>query len=136
MLFYPVAGFSGGSDGILFQGINCEIKIPVEYSEPKDTGKSAPKAAPKATPKVTTGVFIMSPNPAREQVRIQYNTGNEKNAGKLLIIHDAAGNVRYRKELSSYEGEITVPLNGWLQGVYIVNIVTGKKALQGKLLKE
>ena len=136
LLFYPAPGFQGGSDDILFQGISCEIKIPVEYSEPKDTSKSAPKAAPKATPKVNTEVFTMSPNPAREQVRIQYNTGNEKNAAKLLIIHDAAGNVRYRKELSSYEGEITVPLNGWLQGVYIVNIVTGDKALQGKLLKE
>lgn len=132
LLFYPAPGFTGGSDDILFQAIGCDFKIPVEYSEPKNTREATPKAAPK----VSTELFTIAPNPAGEQVQIRYNTGNEKNSAKLLIIHDATGKVRYRKELSSYKGDLTVPLNGWLQGVYIVNIVTGDKALQGKLLKE
>ena len=54
----------------------------------------------------------------------------------MVMIHDISGNVKFRKVLDSPKGEITVPLNGWLQGVYIVSVITDGKALQSKLLKE
>ena len=89
-----------------------------------------------AIPKNKLEAITLSPNPAKEQVRINYNTGNEKMPAKMLMIHDAAGNIKFRKVINAYKGEITVPLDGWLRGVYIVSVITEEKALQSKLLKE
>lgn len=127
LLFYPVAGFSGGGDDILFQSPFCEFKHPIEFSKPENR---------MAAPKNTAEAITLSPNPAREQVRITYNTGDEKTVAKMVMIHDISGNVKFRKVLDAPKGEITVPLNGWLQGVYIVSVITDGKALQSKLLKE
>lgn len=127
LLFYPLAGFGGGSDVILFQNLTCKYELPVEFSQFENKS---------AIPKNKLEAITLSPNPAKEQVRINYNTGNEKMPAKMLMIHDAAGNVKFRKVINAYKGEITVPLDGWLQGVYIVSVITEEKALQSKLLKE
>lgn len=127
LLFYPLPGFTGGSDVILFQNPSCGFELPVEFSQIDNK---------MATPKNLTEAITLSPNPAKEQVRISYNTGNDKVPAKMVMIHDAAGNVKFRKALTASKGEITVPLGGWLQGVYIVSVITEEKALQSKLLKE
>ena len=46
------------------------------------------------------------------------------------------GNVKFRKDLKSAEGEVQFDSSGWLQGVYIVTVVAPDQPLQGKLLKE
>jgi hypothetical protein len=46
------------------------------------------------------------------------------------------GNVKFRKELNAAEGRVSIDTTPWLQGVYIITVVTPDRPLQGKLLKE
>ncbi|MEF9479307.1 T9SS type A sorting domain-containing protein [Chryseobacterium sp. 1B4] len=77
----------------------------------------------------------MIPNPAKEKVKISYNTGDEKLLAKQVTVFDAMGNVKFRKELKAASGEVDVEVTSWLQGVYIVIVQTGDTSLQGKLIK-
>lgn len=54
----------------------------------------------------------------------------------MLMVYDASGNVKYRKNLNASEGKVSFDTSSWLQGVYIVTVVTPDRPMQAKLLKE
>ena len=128
LLFYPNPGSVGGADVILFTGIECEIKYEVHF--PKLDGKPSVYAgSEKAT-------VTIAPNPARQLTKVTFHTGNKDRKASMLLVHDALGNVKFRKELNAAEGRVSVDTTPWLQGVYIITVVTPDRPLQGKLLKE
>lgn len=128
LLFYPNAGFTGGPDTLMITGINCTEKVEIEY----------PHNFSKTTMYVNTvkpSVSIV-PNPAKHEVKVTYNTGNKERKASMVMVHDVMGNVKYRQKLDAAEGNVTFDVTPWLQGVYIVTIVTADQPIQGKLLKE
>ena len=128
LLFYPSPGFGGGGASIMFTGINCEFKT--EISFPEMYSRPAVYAgAEKAT-------VTIAPNPARQLTTVTFHTGNKERTASMLLVHDAMGNVKFRKNLDAAEGRVSIDTTPWLQGVYIVTVVTPDRPLQGKLLKE
>ncbi|WP_276877417.1 PKD domain-containing protein [Chryseobacterium joostei] len=131
LAFYPNANFPGGSDDILFMGQeDCKFvaQVPV-------IGKSAPTRTERIVGVTSASSLKMMPNPAKEKVKISYNTGNEKMLAKQITVFDAMGNVKFRKELKASSGEVDVDVSSWLQSTYIVIVQTGDTSLQGKLIK-
>lgn len=128
ILFYPIQGFNGGNDTILFTGINCEFKYELDF----------PNLYRMANPEImiAKSKIIIAPNPAKGMVKVSYTTGDKKYPASMLLVHDALGNVKYRKNLNASEGEEQFDTSQWLQGVYIITVVSPEKPLQGKLLKE
>lgn len=85
---------------------------------------------------VSESTIKIFPNPAKEKVNVSFNTGNKEEKAKQIQIFDARGTVKFVKELKSSSGELEIPIDNWLQGVYIVIVHTNGKALQGKLIKK
>ena len=85
---------------------------------------------------VSESTIKIFPNPAKEKVNVSFNTGNKEEKAKQIQIFDARGTVKFVKELKSSSGELEIPIDEWLQGVYIVIVHTNGKALQGKLIKK
>lgn len=130
LAFYPNNSFPGGADEILFQTEDCKIVVKVEV--PNFENKLA---ISKSESTASLSSLKIAPNPAKEKVRISYNTGSEKLQAKQITIFDARGNIKFRKELKASSGEVDVEVSSWLQSVYIVIVQTGDTSLQGKLIK-
>ncbi|WP_106915224.1 PKD domain-containing protein [Chryseobacterium aurantiacum] len=131
MVFYPNANFPGGNDDILFMGQeDCKFVAQVGV-----IGKDAPTRTERVVGVTSASSLKIMPNPAKEKVKISYNTGNEKMLAKQVTVFDAMGNIKFRKEVKASSGEVDVEVSDWLQGVYIVIVQTGDTSLQGKLIK-
>lgn len=131
LAFYPNASFPGGYDVILFLGQDdCKF-----VGEPKIIGKPVFADTGK-TPSLTTASSLkLMPNPAKDIVKVSYNTGNEKLLATQIKVFDTMGNIKFQKELKSSSGEVNVDVSNWLQSTYIVIVQAGEKSLQGKLIK-
>ncbi len=132
ILFYPAPGYTGGYDSMLLVNPYWpECKFELEVPFPDMEGKHAAPVAPsvKAT-------MSLAPNPVKAQTTVRYDTGDPAKKARMMLVHDAMGNVKYRKELDASKGQIELQVATWLQGVYIVTIVTEDRPLQSKLLKE
>ncbi|RXM51699.1 MULTISPECIES: T9SS type A sorting domain-containing protein [unclassified Chryseobacterium] len=131
LTFYPNASFPGGNDAILFFGQDdCKF-----VGEPQIIGKSV-FADRGTTPSLTTASTLkLMPNPAKDVVKVSYNTGNEKLLATQIKVFDTMGNVKFQKELKSSSGDVSVDISNWLQSTYIVIVQAGEKSLQGKLIK-
>lgn len=131
LAFYPNASFPGGTDAILFMnGEDCKF-IGEIYMKDKPIIASAGKGL-KLT---STSSLKLMPNPAKETVKITYDTGNEKLPATQIKVFDTMGNIKFRKELKTSSGEVNVDVSDWLQSVYIVIVQAGETSLQGKLIK-
>ncbi|AZA90267.1 Microbial collagenase precursor [Chryseobacterium nakagawai] len=130
LMFYPNANFPGGTDAILFMGQeDCKF-----VAEPQIIGK--PSIANAGKPSLTTASSLkLMPNPAKDIVKVSYNTGNEKLPATQIKVFDTMGNVKFHKELKSSSGEVNVDVSNWLQSTYIVIVQAGEKSLQSKLIK-
>lgn len=131
LTFYPNANYTG-SDEIMFTNGDCRLITKVNGGIwMKEGGKT------DRTTNMTSSAssLKMTPNPAKENVKISYNTGSEKLQAKQITVFDAMGNVKFRKELNAASGVVDVDVSGWLQSVYIVIVQTGDTSLQGKLIK-
>ena len=128
ILFYPVSGYQGGPDTLMLSGSGCNEKTEIEY--PRNPNKAA-----MLVNTVKPNISIV-PNPAKHEVKVTYNTGNKERKASMVMVYDAMGNVKYRQKLDAAEGNITFDVTPWLQGVYIVTIVTADQPIQAKLLKE
>lgn len=128
LLFYPAQGFTGGNDTLQITGINCIEKVEVDF----------PGIASKGSLYVSNikGKINIVPNPAKSEVTVNYNTNNRDHKASMIMVYDASGNVKYRKNLNSSEGKVSFDTSPWLQGVYIVTVVTPNQPLQAKLLKK
>lgn len=129
LAFYPNSNFQG-ADEILFSNETC--KFTTKAVDPNWMGM---KNAGRSVAATSVSSLKMTPNPAKEKVKISYNTGNEKLLAKQVTVFDAMGNVKFRKELKTASGEVDVEVTSWLQGVYIVIVQTGDTSLKGKLIK-
>lgn len=129
LAFYPNANFQG-VDEILFSNETCKFITKIE--DPNWIGSIKTKKGVSTT---SISSLKMIPNPAKENVKISYNTGDEKLLAKQVTVFDAMGNIKFRKELKAASGEVDVEVSNWLQGVYIVIVQTGDTSLQGKLIK-
>jgi hypothetical protein len=85
---------------------------------------------------ISQPVGTIAPNPARQLTTVTFHTGNKDRRASMLLVHDSMGNVKFRKNLDAAEGRVSIDTTPWLQGVYIVSVITDGKALQSKLLKE
>lgn len=129
LAFYPNSSFQG-TDEILFSNETC--KFTTKATDPDWMGM---RSAGRSVIAASVSSLKMIPNPAKEKVKISYNTGSEKLLAKQITVFDAMGNVKFRKELKAASGEVDVEVTSWLQGVYIVIVQTGDTSLQGKLIK-
>lgn len=131
LTFYPNASFPGGSDAILFLGQDdCKF-----VAETKITGKPVTDKTGNSLSLTTASSLKLVPNPAKEIVKVSYNTGNEKLMATQIRIFDTMGTVKFQKELKAASGEINVDISNWLQSTYIVIVQAGETSLQGKLIK-
>lgn len=131
LAFYPNASFPGGSDVILFLGQDdCKF-----VGEPKIIGKPVFADAGKGLSLTTVSSLKLMPNPAKDVVKVSYDTGNERLPATQIKVFDTMGNVKFHKELKSSSGEVNVDVSNWLQSTYIVIVQAGEKSLQGKLIK-
>lgn len=130
LAFYPNTNYTGW-DEILFMNEGCKLITKVEGGVWMKEGVKTERSANMTS----ASSLKMTPNPAKENVKISYNTGSEKLQAKQIMVFDAMGNVKFRKELKAASGEVNVEVSGWLQGVYIVIVQTGDTSLQGKLIK-
>lgn len=130
LVFYPNANYPGWEE-ILFSNETCKFSTKMEGGIWMKGG-----AGTERSMAVTSASSLkITPNPAKENVKISYNTGSEKLQAKQITVFDAMGNVKFRKELKASSGEVGVEVSSWLQGVYIVIVQTGDTSLQGKLIK-
>lgn len=129
LAFYPNANFQG-VDEVLFSNETCKFITKIE--DPNWIGSKKAKREVSIT---SISSLKMIPNPAKENVKISYNTGDAKLHAKQVTVFDAMGNIKFRKELKAASGEVDVEVSSWLQGVYIVIVQTGDTSLQGKLIK-
>lgn len=131
LMFYPNANFPGGTDAILFFGQDdCKF-----VAEPQVIGKSISGKTGSAPSLTTASSLKLMPNPAKEIVKVSYNTGNEKLLATQIKVFDTMGNIKFQKELKAASGEVNVDISNWLQSTYIVIVQAGEKSLQGKLIK-
>lgn len=128
LLFYPAPGFAGGPDSLLVTGINCTEKIEMNFPYGE--------VLTRAIVNTSTPEVKVIPNPAKQLATIRYNTGSKDRKASSIIIYDAMGTVRFKSAASGSSGEVEVDVTQWVQGVYIVTVVTGDQPLQAKLLKE
>ncbi|UKB81041.1 PKD domain-containing protein [Chryseobacterium sp. MEBOG07] len=129
LAFYPNPNFQG-ADEVLFSNETC--KFSTKAVDPDWMGM---RSASRSVTVTAVSSLKMIPNPAKEKVKISYNTGNEKLLAKQITVFDAMGNIKFRKEVKAASGEVDVEISSWLQGVYIVIVQTGDTSLQGKLIK-
>ncbi|PWN63974.1 PKD domain-containing protein [Chryseobacterium viscerum] len=129
LAFYPNPNFQG-ADEVLFSNETC--KFSTKAVDPDWMGM---RSASRSVTVSAVSSLKMIPNPAKEKVKISYNTGNEKLLAKQITVFDAMGNIKFRKEVKAASGEEDVEISSWLQGVYIVIVQTGDTSLQGKLIK-
>ena len=69
-------------------------------------------------------LFVLSPNPARNEVRIalsSYDFGIDK---KDVMIFDSRGHLRYQTQFS--ESTCTIPLSRFETGLYFVRVICGE----------
>lgn len=131
LVFYPNSSFPGGSDAILFTGQDdCHF-----VGEPEIIGKSVSDKAGSTLSLTAASSLKLMPNPAKEIVKVSYNTGNEKLLATQIKVFDTMGNIKYQKELKAASGEVNVDISNWLQSTYIVIVQAGETSLQGKLIK-
>lgn len=130
-VFYPNSNFPG-ADEILFMNETCKFTTKIEAPQ---WGKTIADSSSRSVSVTSVSSLKMIPNPAKEKVKISYNTGDEKIQAKQVTVFDGMGNVKFRKELKTASGEVDVEISSWLQGVYIVIVQTGDTSLQGKLIK-
>lgn len=128
ILFYPNATFPGGIDDMIVKGYGCEVKEPVDYS-------LSSRVAASSEEKTVSGIQV-TPNPSKDMAEVIFDTGNSKNAARMITVHDASGTLKFQQELKASSGKVSINVSQWLQGVYIVSVVTSDKPLQAKLLKK
>jgi len=131
IIFYPNSSFPGGVDEMLVTAnVNgCKMIVKIVF----DDGIYS-----KSTPAYvqTESELKMIPNPAKDEVRISYDTGNAKVEATNLYIYDQGGRLRHQEKLKGSKGETKLNVSQWLQGMYLVSISTTADPLQGKLLKK
>ena len=76
--------------------------------------------------------FDVSPNPATSEAIISLS-GLKKHRQYILTISDISGRVHYKISLEAYQ-EITLPVETFSNGVYLLNLDTGKNIISRKLI--
>ena len=120
----------GGRAVLSARGL-CEAWLKEYYSEDScqgiPQGRSA-SARPETETAASPGLLLVVPNPATDAVRIL--------PGKALAQEDRTvqvvsmnGQQVYTGVLPAGASELTVPVNGWPEGMYIVRILDGDKTL-------
>lgn len=131
VLFIPGPNFPGGSDTLMISGPTgeCYVKAEIVMDE-RYVARTA------VTGNNTASALQIAPNPAKETVRISFNTGIDDVEAVGLYIYDGAGRLRHQQKLRLSKGFIDLDVQRWPQGMYLINITTEADPLQGKLLKE
>ncbi len=131
LIFTPNSSFPGGADEMLVTANvdGCKVLVKIIFDDGVYS-KSSPAYVQ------TNSELLFVPNPAKEEVKISFNTGNTKVEAKTLYIYDQSGILKYQQKLQGSKGEARLNISQWLQGMYLVSIITTADPLQGKLLKK
>lgn len=130
ILFYPNSTFYGGTDGMVLTDASSDCIIREKINFPYYYSSGLSKATPQG------GRLLVSPNPATEEVTIEYDTGSPLQKYALLQIHDVAGNKVYEQELKEPAGRQKLDLSHWHSGWFTLSLISGEQLLQKKLLKQ
>ncbi len=71
-----------------------------------------------STPSYTKPTLSIAPNPAKEMLYINYTNTLQAN----INIYDLQGRVVYQSSVIGFEGQVTILVGQWQQGVYLVQI--------------
>jgi len=131
LIFTPNSSFPGGADEMLVTANvdGCKVLVKIIFDDGVYS-KSSPAYVQ------TNSELFFVPNPAKEEVKISFDTGNTKVEAKTLYIYDQSGILKYQQKLQGSKGEARLNIGQWLQGMYLVSILTTADPLQGKLLKK
>jgi hypothetical protein len=79
-------------------------------------------------------VLNASPNPAIEQTRLEFVSGN--NSNYQLIVTNLLGEQVYSTNITAHRGKNTAILNvsDWSEGIYIYTLTNGQKTVSKKLV--
>lgn len=78
--------------------------------------------------------FSIFPNPANDQLTIQFNDGFSKNSS--LRILNSIGQIVLEQELSAGEKTAVIDISGFAEGIYFLNIPGEKSSVSQKLIIE
>ncbi len=99
---------------------------------PEEEGGSM---ARKAKPAQSLPAYSVYPNPAAHTLTVRYS--NIAATGKLLVIRDLLGRQLYTRALEGSNGELSVPVNQWANGLYLYQVEANGKVLhQGRFTKQ
>lgn len=139
--FTPVTNISAGRNFTAVQNYAyTDVNIPVgtSYYRIKQVDKDGRYSYTK-TAQVTLGKTAISwsvvPNPATDHTTVIFN---ESASDVHVYINDASGKIIYKNILPSIvEGyRLTIPLNHFAKGVYILRVDTGDKIRSQKIIKD
>lgn len=116
---YPIGGFSGGPihfqiNGVLPNGQPCitEFSITLPSCLPEQQTKN-----PEMKEILPSASFVLSPNPAKEQVTLFYKNLKEDSTVEL---YDLTGRHLAEYNISNNEGGLVITTGNYPSGVYIV----------------
>ena len=131
----PIGNFTGGLINLQIIGTTKEGKPCIyEFSIDlpsciQETGKGATSSKTD-----TNNRIVIAPNPAKEQVTINYN---ELNNNSTIEVYDLTGRALANYTITTTSGSITIPTSSYPVGVYIVVVKTGTSLVtQQKLIIE
>ena len=91
---------------------------------------------PAAVLNTATGLEVtMTPNPASDDVKLTYTSGTNEEVSVRLT--DLNGVTVYSKNLGVQQnGTVSVPLNKYAAGIYMVELTSGNRKVVHRLVKE
>jgi Secretion system C-terminal sorting domain len=117
----------GGRSVLGARGL-CEVWLKEHYGEDGCQGIPEGRSAqPENEPPASPGLMVI-PNPASDAVRIL--PGNAPAHGDMLVqVFGMNGRQFYSGVLPAGDRELTVPVSGWPEGIYVVRILNGDEML-------
>lgn len=137
----PQSPFTGGVTEWNLQGtvtykektFECLNKLMIDIPTCEGGGTNNKTADSKLNKSNTDVQLTLYPNPVQERLTLEYKVQNQNS---LLEIYDITGHLIDRKNLSSYQGQLSITTQHYPSGIYIVVLKDGTQHLwQQKIIK-
>jgi Secretion system C-terminal sorting domain len=116
----------GGRSVLGARGL-CEVWLKEHYGEDGCQGIPQGRSAKPETGSATSSELMVVPNPASDVVRIRLSAVAEPGERQVQVL-TLSGQQVYAGAMPE-SGELTVPVRGWNEGMYVVRVIGGTVAL-------